>query len=177
MSAPALVPSRPPPARVLDRLMLGLARRVPSRLAHHALGLLQRYPSIADAWGYHVREIHYYDALPDFGRIIAAETTRRRTFPAIPLDLPAQAALLHRLGRLYRDELAALRGIFDFGNPFFLGLDACLHYALVREVKPSRSSRSEAATRPRWRTTRSSETGRPGAPDVSHASSRTRSGG
>lgn len=113
---------------------------VPGSILRHVMFLLRQHPERADALGYHVRPIHYYEPLPDFRSITVAATTRRRMSSAIDFDLDGQRALVRRLGASYRAEietLAATRG-FDFGNDYFSGLDAAMYYALIRDRRPAR---------------------------------------
>ena len=102
--------------------------------------LLNSRPALADAWGYHVRPIHYYEPLPDFRGITAADTTRRRVSNAIDFDLEGQRRLVRRLGDAYRSELETLASAnaFDFNNEYFAGLDAAVYYAMVRDQRPAR---------------------------------------
>ncbi len=98
---------------------------------------------LTDCWGYHIRPIHYYEPLPDFGAITAAQLERRREFPAINFDWPGQLRLLAALAAEYRDELAELAAQpepvgFPFDNEYFAGLDAAVYYALIRHLKPAR---------------------------------------
>lgn len=103
--------------------------------------LLRSHPGIADAWGYHVRPIHYYEPLPDFRAITAADANRRRAPAAIAFDLDAERALQARLGGTYAAELSALQADadgHDFRNGYFDGLDAAIYYSLIRDLKPRR---------------------------------------
>ena len=111
----------PPSPPVRDRLLLSAARLLPRRLAAHMMFLLNSQPALADSWGYHVRPIHYYEPLPDFRGITAADATRRRLSPAIDFDLDGQRRLVRRLGDAYRSELEALAasGAFNFRNDYF----------------------------------------------------------
>ena len=113
---------------------------MPRRLVSHLMFLLHTRPSIADASGYHVRPIHYYEPLPDFRGITADAIQRRRASKAIDFDLDGQRRLLRRLGDAYRNEIEALgtAGAFDFSNEYFAGLDAAMYYAVIRDLKPAR---------------------------------------
>lgn len=126
------------PLSLRDRLILGGLRLVPRALARHAMFLLQSQPALADAWGYHVRAVHYYDPLPDFAAISAAATEVRRMSAAIDYDLDGQRALVRRLGEAYGTEIVAASGEFDFHNEYFAGLDAAMYYALIRDARPRR---------------------------------------
>lgn len=132
------------PGRLRDRLLLRALGLLPFSLVRHLLFLLRSYPSLADRWGYHIRDIHYYEPLPDFERITVGATRRRRAFPAVDVAMASQLALYRRLGAAYRAELeeldarAASAGGFDFQNPYFSGLDAALYYSLIRDLKPAR---------------------------------------
>lgn len=131
------------PKRLVDRLLLTALRRVPRRIAAHLMFLLRSHPEVADRWGYQVRGFHFYEPLPDFREITPESTLRRRVSPAINFNLPAQAALIQRLGAAYRAELEALAATpepagFNFRNDYFAGLDAAVYYALIRDLKPAR---------------------------------------
>lgn len=106
----------------------------------HWLWLLRKNPTISDAWGFHIRPIHYYEPLPDFRTITPFTCERRRIPPAIEFDLPAQVSLLKTLASESRVELDAISrdSLFDFMNTFFTGADACVYYALIRHLKPRR---------------------------------------
>lgn len=132
------MPGNSPPVPFRDRLILGALRMVPRALARHAMFLLQSQPAVADAWGYHVRAVHYYDPLPDFRAIAPAATQARRMSAAINYDLDGQRALVRRLGLAHGAEITAVAPGFDFRNPYFAGLDAAMYYALVRDLKPRR---------------------------------------
>lgn len=121
-----------------DQILLAALRAVPAPVARHVLFLLRSNPSLADAWGHHIRPIHYYEPLPDFREITAAATTRRRQSIAIDFDMPAQVQWQARLGHAHGAELDALAdsGEFDFRNGYFGGLDAGLYYAVIRDAKP-----------------------------------------
>lgn len=120
---------------LLDRTALALFKTVPTRAAHHLLFLAQSRPELADRWGYHIRPIHYYEPLPDFGSITAEQINRKRTYPAIDFGWEDQLALVDELTK-YRDELEEIE--FDFGNGFFSGFDAAVYYSLIRHLKPER---------------------------------------
>ena len=93
---------------------------------------------MTDAWGHHIRPIHYYEPLPDFREITEDATRQRRQSPAINFDLPSQRQWQARLGALYGAELDALAssGAFDFRNGYFGGFDAAIYYSLIRDAKP-----------------------------------------
>jgi Methyltransferase domain len=120
---------------LLDRTALALFRTVPARAAHHLLFLAQSQPDLSDSWGYHIRPIHYYEPLPDFGAITREQITRRRSFPGIDFRWNDQLALLNDLAA-YRDELSAIK--FDFENDYFSGFDAAVYYSLIRHLMPQR---------------------------------------
>ncbi len=123
-----------------DRLILGGLRAVPKPLARHALFLMKSHPSLADALGYHVRPIHYYDPLPDFRAITTDATARRRISPAVDFDLDGQQRLAGRLASNFGAELESVAEsrAFDFANGYFAGLDAATYYALIRDLRPAR---------------------------------------
>lgn len=123
-----------------DRLILGSLRAVPKPLAKHALFLLKSHPALADALGYHVRPIHYYEPLPDFRAITTDATGRRRVSPAIDFDLHGQQRLARRLAATFGVELepAGAADGFAFDNGYFAGLDAAIYYAVIRDLRPSR---------------------------------------
>jgi Methyltransferase domain len=131
------------PIRQRDQLVLQCLRLIPTNVARHVLFLLRSFPSLADQWGYHIRAIHYYEPLPDFREITEARRNRRRESQTFDYNLPAQVALLRRLGDAYRREVTALAATtggqgFDFHNDYFAGFDAALYYALIRDLKPAR---------------------------------------
>lgn len=119
-----------------DRLLLSGLRAVPKALARHVMFLLHSQPAAADALGYHVRPIHYYEPLPDFRAITANAAARRRVSPAIDFDCDAQQRLLTRLAEQFGHELP--HAGFDFANAYFPGLDAAIYYALIRDLRPAR---------------------------------------
>ncbi len=126
-----------------DRILVGLLRRVPGRLAAHALFLLRHEPELTDRWGWHVRPIHFYEPLPDFREIREEECARKRETRGIDLDMQAQADFVSGLGARFGGEVRDLErrevdGGFDFENEYFAGLDAALYYALLRDLKPRR---------------------------------------
>jgi hypothetical protein len=121
--------------------LIAALKALPAPLARHVMFLLRSRPEVADAWGYHVRPIHYHEPLPDFREIDAADASRRRVSPAIDFNLPAQRALQARLGWAYGSELDAVHRAadgFDFRNGYFDGLDAAIYYALIRDLRPRR---------------------------------------
>ena len=119
-----------------DRLLLTGLGAVPAPLARHLMFLLHSQPAAADALGYHVRPIHYYEPLPDFRAIRADAPARRRVSPAIDFDLEGQRRLLTRLATAFAGELDGTD--FDFANAYFAGLDAAIYYALIRDLRPAR---------------------------------------
>jgi predicted O-methyltransferase YrrM len=130
------------PDSLRDRIIFGGLRLIPKRLARHLLFLLRSYPALADSWGYHIRPIHYYEPLPDFGQIDAAAAARRRLTTAIDFNAEGQLTLLDQLSS-FQPELEALASSppgerFDFNNDYFAGLDAAIYYALLRYLKPAR---------------------------------------
>jgi hypothetical protein len=120
-----------------DRLLLSGLRAVPAPLARHLMFLLHSQPATADALGYHVRPIHYYEPLPDFRAIGAEAPARRRVSAAIDYDLDGQQRLIARLASTWAGELPG-GAEFDFSNAYFGGLDAAIYYALIRDLRPSR---------------------------------------
>lgn len=126
--------------RIRDWSMLALSRWMPQSVMSHYMFLLKSRPQLTDAWGYHIRTIHYYEPLPDFRRLTPGQLSKRRVSPAIDFRLPEQKILLAELGSAYTGELEQLRrsGTFDFKNTFFTGLDACSYYSLIRRLKPRR---------------------------------------
>ena len=60
-----------------DRFLVALLKAIPPRLARHAMFVLRSNPAITDSWEYHVRPIHYYEPLPDFRAITAADVDAR----------------------------------------------------------------------------------------------------
>ena len=119
----------------LDRTALALFKTVPTRAAHHLLFLAQSQPDISDRWGYHIRQIHYYEPLPDFRAITAEQINRRRSYSAINFQWDDQLALLRELTK-HSHELPDTD--FDFKNDFFNGFDAAVYYSLIRHLQPRR---------------------------------------
>jgi hypothetical protein len=102
-----------------------------NRAMRHVLFIAQSHPEISDAWGYHIRPIHYYEPLPDFQSITTEQIERRREFPSIEFKWDEQLRLLRELVE-YRDEV-------DFeDNDYFNGFDAAVYYSLIRHLKPKR---------------------------------------
>lgn len=129
--------------RIIEQAFLATVSRLPNRLVRHLLFLTRQRPELTDAWGYHIRPIHYYDPVPDFRQITSTDLRRRREFPVIDFNFPAQLALIRRLAGAFGDELKVLATAsepegFEFRNDYFAGFDAALCYGLVRELKPSR---------------------------------------
>ena len=118
---------------LLNKTVVSLFKRVPARAARHALFLVQERPELSDAWGYHIRPIHYYEPLPDFRTITPEQTQRRREFPAIDFRWDEQLRLLHEL-ESYAGELPES----ELHNDYFSGLDAVVYYSLIRHLKPRR---------------------------------------
>lgn len=125
--------------RLANRLILGVLSLVPRPVAAHVMKLLRQEPSVPDAWGYHVREIHYYEPIPDYRSMTEASVGVRRE-PSFKVDIDAQSRLARDLGDRFGGELAAI-GVakeFDFDNQYFAGLDASVYYALLRHLTPRR---------------------------------------
>jgi predicted O-methyltransferase YrrM len=124
---------------ILDRIALGLVRRVPSKVAHHLMFLVQSEPAIPDSWGYHIRPIHYYEPIPDFRTVNPEQVNRRRTPVSIEFRREEQVKLLQQLTAGQGEELRNLsREQFDFDNGYFGGVDAAVYYSLIRHLAPKR---------------------------------------
>jgi hypothetical protein len=125
----------------LEAFFLWFCGLVPRKLAAHALFLLRHRPELTDSWGYHIRAIHYYEPLPDFRELSAAQIGRRREPVGIDFNIPDQLLRLDQFHSRFGAELRALvsedGGIY-YRNPYFSGLDAALYYAIVRDLKPAR---------------------------------------
>lgn len=102
-----------------------------NRAMRHVLFVAQSHPEISDAWGYHIRPIHYYEPLPDFQAITSEQIERRREFPSIDFRWDEQLLLLGELVE-YRDEAEIAE------NDYFDGFDAAVYYSLIRHLKPKR---------------------------------------
>ena len=50
------------------KLVVALLGFLPRRVARHLLFLLTSDRELIDEWGFHIREIHYYDPLPRFSK-------------------------------------------------------------------------------------------------------------
>ena len=116
---------------------------MPKGLMSHLFFLLKSNPEISDAWGYHIRAIHYYEPLPDFKKLTAEQLQRKRVSSAIDFNFAKQVELLGQLGDASGGEISLLSGKpepegFDFKNLFFSGLDAAAYYALIRKLKPAK---------------------------------------
>src|SRR5512145_2890416 len=126
----------------LERMFIGLVRWAPNKLARHLLFLIQSNPDISDHWGYHIRPIHYYEPLPDFGSLTHPQIERRRPPIAIDFKWTAQLDLLQELTDGYSDELNQIQqsepSSFNFANDFFGGMDAAVYYSLIRSLRPRR---------------------------------------
>lgn len=128
--------------KLMEHLFLLLCRLLPSKLARHAMFILQSDPKLTDSWGVHIRGIHYYDPLPDFQHITAEQTRQRREPPAFDLNLPAQLELQRVLSSNWATELQHIAADntskgFPFDNAYFSKLDAAIYYALIRHLKPA----------------------------------------
>ena len=125
---------------ILGRTLKFLGQLAPPRLMNRWLAVLRENPAISDAWGYHIRPIHYYEPLPDFRAVTRAQCERRRVSPGIDFAIPTQVALLNTLAAKARPELDAIaqQGTFNLKNGWFGGPDACAYYALIRDLKPRR---------------------------------------
>jgi predicted O-methyltransferase YrrM len=130
---------------LFNRVAVGMFRAMPRHLAEHVMFLLRSNPDIMDRWGVHVRQVHYYDPLPNFAAITPEQTTRRRESPVVDFNMPSQLALLRRLGQEFGKEVETLVSgqdqeahEFNFDNEYFAHLDAAMYYALIRDLKPRR---------------------------------------
>jgi len=114
-------------------------KAVPAPLARHLLFLLRSNPEVTDRWEHHIRPIHYYEPLPDFRAIAAADARRRRPPVTTDFDIPRQLSLQADLARKYAAEVQGLQAEgHNFNNAYFDGMDAAIYYALVRDLKPRR---------------------------------------
>ena len=124
---------------IFDRIALGLVRRLPNKVAHHLMFLVQSEPAIPDAWGYHIRPIHYYEPIPDFRAVKREQVERRRNPIGIQFRWDEQLKLLRELRFQYGEELRNLRcDWFHFDNDYFGGSDAAVYYAIIRHLAPKR---------------------------------------
>lgn len=129
---------------LIKLILISILRLAPARLGSAFMFLLQSSRDIPDAWGVHIRQIQYYEPLPDFREITPEKTLTRRSSPAVDFDLPSQVMLQQQLGRICGEELATLatkpesEGGYPFGNDYFSSLDAAVYYALIRHLKPTR---------------------------------------
>jgi hypothetical protein len=124
---------------ILDRIVLGLVRWVPNKVAHHLMFLVQSEPAIPDGWGYHIRPIHYYEPIPDFRAVKLEQVNRRRSPIGVEFNWEHQLKLLHQLAAQYGEELRNLRpDSFNFDNGYFAGIDASVYYSLIRHLAPKR---------------------------------------
>ena len=128
--------------KMIEQLFLLLCRCLPNKLARHAMFVLQSHPKLTDSWGVHVRTIHYYDPLPDFQNITAAQTRQYREHLSFDLNLAAQLDLQRVLSETAAAELQMIAADmtskgFPFDNAYFSKLDASIYYALIRYLKPA----------------------------------------
>jgi hypothetical protein len=101
--------------------------------------LVQSEPAIPDAWGYHIRPIHYYEPLPDFRAVKREQVERRRNPIAVEFRWDEQLKLLCQLTFQYGEELRKLScDSFNFENDYFGGIDAAVYYSLIRHLAPKR---------------------------------------
>jgi hypothetical protein len=120
-----------------------LCEVLPPRVLKSFLGALQRNPVHADRAGFHVRNIHFYEPLPDFRAISREAVLKRREGQAIHWNWPAQREWAEKLSS-FADEFVNIRSAsangstFHFGNEMFGPLDAAVYYATVRALKPAR---------------------------------------
>lgn len=128
-----------PVSDTLDAVAARALARLPARLGKRLMGLLHRNPHLGDRWGHSIREIHFYEPLPDFALINPARVARRRESSAIEWKSPEQLKFWEDLLGFNREvkELAATGG-FIFENESFRGLDAATYYAVVRHLKPAK---------------------------------------
>ncbi|MBE9127558.1 MULTISPECIES: class I SAM-dependent methyltransferase [unclassified Coleofasciculus] len=127
----------------IDGLLLTTFKKIPSRFVRRLLWLLHTHPTITDKWGYYIRQVHYYEPLPDFSKITHEQTFKRRYSDCIDWNFKNQIELVHKLSSYYDEihEIAkkkSLNANFDFFNPIYVELDAAVYYALIREIKPSK---------------------------------------
>jgi Methyltransferase domain len=126
-----------------DRVWDLLFRAMPVRVFKSAVGFLHRHPQIADTAGFHIRQNHFYEPLPDFSKITRDAVMKRREGQGVNWNQSAQPQWATALA-FYAPEIAEIRAQkseasrFDFGNEMFGFLDAAIYYATVRALKPSR---------------------------------------
>ncbi len=114
-----------------ERLSLPAIGELPLKAAHLVLSRLTYWHRLTDMLGFHLRHIHYYEPLPDFGQIDRAKLLERRLSPAIDWRFDEMIALTSELST-YRPEIAALE-LDGFGE-----LDAAVYYSLLRKLGPRR---------------------------------------
>jgi Methyltransferase domain len=129
--------------RLIDRLIYTCLRALPNKVGRRVMWLLRNSPEVADRWGYHVREIHYYEPLPDFREVTAEKIGQRNEMRGIDLRVDAQLQLVDDLAAAYGEELSALQkergaSAFDFANDYFSHYDAAVYYAVLRHLRPKR---------------------------------------
>ena len=101
--------------------------------------LVQSEPAIPDAWGYHIRPIHYYEPIPDFRAVKREQVERRRNPIGIQFRWEEQLKLLGQLTFQFGEELRNLNcDSFNFANDYFGGIDAAVYYAIIRHLAPKR---------------------------------------
>ncbi|WP_157094740.1 class I SAM-dependent methyltransferase [Picosynechococcus sp. PCC 7003] len=126
-----------------ETILIKILDIAPSKFIKHCLFLIKQHPNLTDKLGYHIRPIHYYEPLPNFQKITSEQIKRKRNLSHINFNIESQLKNITQLGAKYKPELDVLAITkepikFDFQNNYFSSLDACLYYALIRNLKPNK---------------------------------------
>jgi hypothetical protein len=127
----------------IDNILLAAFAKMPNKLAKRVLSLLYKNPTLGDTWGYYIRQLHYYEPLPNFAKLTPEQVLQKRAISPINWSFLEQIELIKELST-YTTEIKNLvsnrsdEKKIDFYNVFFRELDAAIYYALIRYLKPSK---------------------------------------
>ena len=126
-------------SRFIDKVLIAIFNQLPVRLLNRVLWLLQNNPAITDKWGYFIRQIHYYEPLPDFAKISNEQVRQRHISDCIDWKLEDQLDVVRRLSN-YSAEIQSIvdEAKFDFYNDSYLEVDATVYYSIIRDIKPEK---------------------------------------
>jgi hypothetical protein len=72
-------------SKLANALIITILGWIPKPFAVRLLVAIQSHPEISDKWGYFIRPIHYFEALPDFSTIDPKLIVKKRSFDQINL--------------------------------------------------------------------------------------------